>query len=187
MKRFFSALLLLLLLFVLAGCQSQTVAPADKAAFLSIADLRAFGYANPKPPAGKWSKTSYGGGTYEVEYEVETPDSEAKFPLYWLQMVSQEESAGEAAIYLATSRAAMNLTLKTEKLSETTLPKATVYGDGSTLTVLKDGKTSLGNIFSARKKGRTYSVMLVGIAFEDPKEWDAFAGRKVRAWIDGAK
>lgn len=185
LKRFLFPALLSLLMLV--GCQSQTVTPADKTVFLSVADLRAFGYANPKPPAGKWSKTAYGDGTFEVEYEVETPDSELNFPLYFNQTVSDEKTAKDALTYLTASRGAANLALKIEKLSETSLPQQTIYGDGSSLTVLKDGKIAVGNLFSARKGGRTFSLMLVGIAFEDPKEWDDFAAKKIRAWLDGAK
>lgn len=183
LKRF--ALLLPVLL--LAGCQSQTVTPADKTAFLTISDLRAFGYSNPKPPAGKWSKTAYGDGTFEIEYEVETPDSEQFFPLYLSETLSDEKTARDALTYLAAVRGAMNLGLKSQSLSETSLPRQTIYGDGSSLTVLRNGKTKVGNIFSARKGGRTFSLMLVGVTFDEPKEWDDFAGKKVRAWLDGAK
>ncbi len=189
MKRsaFFSILCAISLLFALAGCQSQTVTPADKAAFLTVSDLRAFGYANPKPPAGKWSKTGYGDGTYDMDYEIDTAESELTWPLYLSETLSDEKNSKDALAYLATTRGAQNLIFKSQKMIETAMPNQTIYGDGSSLTVLRDGKTAVGNIFSARKKGRTFSLIISGFVFEDPKEWDDFAGKKINAWLDGAK
>lgn len=184
-QRFLTATLVSALL--LAGCQSQTVTPADKAAFLTVADLSAFGYANPKPPTGKWNKTAYPDRTFDIEYEAETPDSEATWPLYLSETLSDEKNSKDALAYLTTARGAMNLVLKSQSLSEIAVPNQTIYGDGSSLTTLQSGKIAVGNIFSARKGGRTFTLMLVGVAFEDPKEWDAFAGPKVRAWLDAAK
>ncbi|RYX82596.1 hypothetical protein EON83_18670 [bacterium] len=184
MKRLLPTLLPLLLL---TGCASQTVTPADKTAFITISELVAFGYDNPKPPQGQWSKTAYGDGTYEIEYEAETPDEEQKYPLYFDESLSDERTAKDALTYLAGTRGAMNLGLKTQNLTEKALPNQIIYGDGSSLTTLQSGNIVVGNIFSARKKGRTFSLMLVGMAFDNSKDWDDFAGKKVRAWLDGAK
>ncbi len=185
MKRFLLPALLPLLL--LAGCSSQTVTPADKTAFITVADLPAFGYTNPKLPQGKWSKTGYGDGTYEIEYEAQTPDDEKKYPLYLNETLSDEKTAKDALTYLAGERGTFNLILKSQGLSEKSLPKQIIYGDGSSLTTLQSGNIAVGSIFSARKGGRTFSLMLVGLTFDDPKQWDDFAGKSIRAWLDGAK
>lgn len=184
MKRFLPALLLPVMW--LGGCASQTVTPADKTGFVTLADLRTFGYANPKLPVGKWSKTAYGDGTFEIEYEAETPDSEQNFPLYFTETLSDEKNSGDARTLLATERGAITLALKSQKLSEKSVAGETIYGDGSSLTVLQSGKISVGNVFSARKGGRTFFLMMSGVAFDDPKEWDDFAGKKINAWLDGA-
>lgn len=169
---------------LLAGCQSQTVTPADKTAFLTAADLGNFGYPKPTVPVESWSKTAYADGSLDIEYEAETPDSEQTDPLYLTETLSRETSSKEARSTLATTRGAMNLVLKTQKLTETTMPNQTIYGDGSSLTILKlDGTTPVGNIFSARQGKRTYTIMVTGFYFDDPVEWDAFAGAKIRAWL----
>ncbi len=185
MKRFLFAAILPLL--VLTGCQSQPVTPTDKTAFLTATDLRPFGYANPKLPAPKWTKTGYGDGTYDMDYEIETPESELKFPLYLSETLSVEKNAAEARGYLATMRGAQNLAWKAQKLDEVAVPKQIIYGDGASLTVLQDGKTPVGNAFSARKKGRTFQLIMTGIVFEDARDWDDFAGKKIRAWLNRAK
>ena len=175
------------LLLLFAGCSSQTVTPADKTGFVTVSDLRAFGYTNPKVPPAKWNKTVYGDGTFDVEYEVQTPDSENKFPLYFNETLSDEGTSKDALTYLAGSRGTVNVLLKAQKLSEVAVPNQITYGDGSSLTSLQSGKIAVGNIFSARKGGHTFSIMLVGTSFDDPKEWDAFAGKKIHDWLDAAK
>ncbi|BCM90659.1 hypothetical protein IAD21_02516 [Abditibacteriota bacterium] len=184
MKRFLPALLPLLMV---AGCSSQTVTPTDKTAFITVSDLPAFGYTNPKLPQGTWNKTGYGDGTYEIEYEAQTPDGEKNYPLYINESLSDENTSKDALTYLAGTRGAMNLALKAQSLTEKSVPNQIIYGDGSSLTTLQSGKIAVGNIFSARKGGRTFSLMIVGITFDDPKNWDDFVGKKVHAWLDGAK
>lgn len=188
MKHFFASLLFsCFALFLATPAHSQTVSPAEKSAFIAVADLRAAGYSHPKWPQGKYSKTPNSNGTFELEYEAETPDSLRSAPLYLSNILAQHQNALVAKENVDLTRTVFTGMFKSQGFVEKSVPKQLIYGDSSRLTTLSSEGIVAGNIFSARKKGRTFLLMLIGVSFEDAKSWDAFAGRKIRAWLSAAK
>lgn len=174
--------------FFLGGCLNQTASTTEKTYFLKASALAADGYGfKAFSKHEKFSKTRFADGSIDLDYEFETPDSEANWPLYFQETLSTTPSRADAVTGIATTRGATMLMLKNQSLKEKPVAGETIYGDGSKLTLLTLNGQPAGNIFSARKGKRTFWLVMSGWYFETPAEWDAFAGTKVRAWLDGEK
>lgn len=185
MKRLFAAVLLL------SGCRtpSQVVTPADEALCLTVADLRAQGH--PVHPALEqtWGRTALA----DIYYHAQPPaingvslslnQTLKAGSLVLYETLDDNNTAKNAASHLASARGTMKGFLQEDKLSEVAMSKQPRYGEASSLTIVKQGKTGVGNCFVARQGGRVFTLMLVGVCFTDPKKWEGFAGPKVRAWL----
>lgn len=189
MKRFFLPLLLSLFVasLVTARCDPKTVSPAEIAAFILVADVHAAGYSNHKLPSGVWRKSMGTGDSFKLVYEAKTPNSEKRFPLYLGETLLQEPNAQQARKAEETMRNMMTAGFKSHNWVEKPIHKQMVYGETSRLMTLQRGETIVGNTFVARRKSRTFTIMMVGLSFKDAKQWDAFAGKKIRAWLNAAK
>jgi hypothetical protein len=42
----------------------------------------------------------------------------------------------------------------------------------------------VGNIFSARKGKRSYYLLVSGIYFDTPDDWEEFAGANIKNWLN---
>lgn len=171
---------------LMGGCLNQNATPQEKTFFVTASDLKADGYGfGAIAKHEKFSKTRFADGAVDLDYEFNTPDSETNFPLFVQETLSKQPSRGDAITYLAASRGASVLAMKSQGLAEKPVAGETIYGDGSKLTILTLNGQPAGNLFSARQGKRTFFFLMSGWYFETPAEWDAFAGSKVRAWLDG--
>ena len=184
----FRFLTLCAITFFLGGCIQQSVSTTEKTHFLTARALAPDGYGFKSiAKHEKFSKTRFADGAVDLDYEMETPDSEATWPLFFNETLSQDTSPGDARTSLGAMRGASALSLKSQGIAEKSVAGETIYGDGSKLTLLTLNGQPAGNLFTARKGKRTVFLVMSGWYFETSAEWDAFAASKVRAWLDGAE
>lgn len=172
----------------LSGCQSQTMTEAEKKFLLRGAVFQDYGASLPTDTSKMetFEKTGYFDSTYDLDYTFETPDDSSQ-PLYLNQSLCVAASRGEAITQAAALRGGVMLGMKSEKISEKAMPNEKIYGEGSKLTVLTvDNGLPIGNLFTARQGKRFYFLVVSGIYFDTPEDWDAFAGDNIRQWL-GAK
>jgi hypothetical protein len=176
-----------LMVTLLVGCQSQTMTATEKTYLMRSSALQEYGVNLKKEEFTKYekfSKTGYYDSTYDLDYEFKTPEG-SSWPLYINQSLSTHNSAGDALTAITTLRTGTIVGMKTQGLNEKPMPNEKIYGDGSKLTILVDGKgTQLGNVFSARKGKRSYYLVLSGIYFDSAIDWEEFAGANIKNWLD---
>jgi hypothetical protein len=174
------------LFLVLAGCASQQVQQADKTNIVRATDLVDYGY-NFKPISKHetFNKTVYYDGAYDIEYTFETPDSEQNFPLYMTVTAGLHASNKDAITSQGMEKFGGNIGAKLNELTYKPVKGANTYGGTGSLQIIMHQGQPVGNEYRCRKGKRTYSVTMTGSNyFDTAADWDEFAGKKIKAWLD---
>lgn len=173
-------LVLLLATLALAGCQreSPVLTAHDKAMIVRAADLKDFGWEYGDPaPHEKFTKDVAWDGSYRIDYEFETPESEVEHPLYLAVFVTVERMASNAILAQQAERIGLNIGLGG---SDLTAREIEGFYPGARFEILESGGRPVGNVFSLRKDRKVYTLLLSGFYFDDPDEWRALVDDKLR-------
>lgn len=174
--------LLVSLSVCIQGCERKlTVYETDKPFFLRARDLVDYGYGFQEIEKYEtFSKAKAIDGSYDIEYEFETPDAEKdnRLFLYVLVTVGTKKSAAQLA--QGTEKIAVLYSLKAEGIEEEEIPNFYRYGDSSAFYLLKKKGKPIGNYFTAREASRTYTVILSGMYFDDPQVWKELMEPKLK-------
>jgi hypothetical protein len=155
------------------GCERKlTVQESDKTLFLRAQDLVDYGYGFPAiEKYESFTKAKAIDGSYDLEYEFETPDAEQSAPLFLYVLVSIGKKKSDAQISQQGEKIALLSTLKAKGIQEEEIPNFYGYGDSSSFYVLKKEGKPIGNYFTVREGSKTYTVILSGMYFDDPQVW----------------
>jgi len=155
----------------LAGCGSEEpVSEADKGIFLRAADLARYGFQYENANSYEtFSKARQLDGTYKLTYRFRTPPGERP-PLHIYANVAVAHSESDAALLENAEKAGVMIGFTGSGLEEREVPMQP--GDeGSRLRVLLKGGKPVGNVFTVRDGRKTYLLMLVGVSFQDARDW----------------
>jgi len=119
-------------------------------------------------------------GSYDVEYEFETPDAEQKDPLFLYVLVSVGKKKSDAQIAQGGEKLALLYTLKAKGIEDEEIPNFYSYGDASYFYLLKKEGKPIGNYFTVREGSKTYTVVLSGMYFDDPEVWKEIMEPKLK-------
>jgi len=166
---------LLLALALAAGtaCMRRGIHEQDRPLLVTLRDLEPYGFKlGHLSHREKLSRTVYLDGSMEIEYEFETPDSEAKgIFLSSTATYERSEADAKATFRLEKGGAAIGARIGGAKIREAR--GFFQWGDESHFAYL-DGKDGPGGIyFSARLGSKCYSLVLAGLYFSDAKEWES--------------
>jgi hypothetical protein len=164
---------LLLVSFSAQSCERQlTVQESDKTLFLRAGDLSKYGYAFQSiEKYESFKKAKAIDGTYDLEYEFKTPESEQNDPLFLYVLVSIGKKRSDAQLSQGGEKIALFYTLKAKGIHEEEVPNFYLYGDSSSFYLLKRDGKPIGNYFSVREGAKTYTVLLSGMYFDDRDSW----------------
>ena len=179
---------LLLLTFLVSvslciqGCERKlNVQESDKTLFLRAKDLVDYGYGFPAiEKYESFSKAKAIDGSYDVEYEFETPDAEKQDRLFLYVLISVGKKKSDAKISQGGEKIALLYTLKAKGIEEEEIPNFYHYGDSSSFYLLKKEGKPIGNYFTVREASKTYTVILSGMYFDDPQVWKEIMEPKLK-------
>jgi hypothetical protein len=123
----------------------------------------------PDPSRGNLRKVRHHDGSRELTYEYETPDGTEK-SLYVNHEVNVERSPQDAQYAYGGLGIGTNIGLRlggTGKVRQVERNDLWRWGDDSKCVLLMNGDDKVGNLFMARKGRRYFSLMIVGVYFED--------------------
>jgi hypothetical protein len=154
----------------------EPVTGADRQLVITAQHLAKFEPAlRPDPALGKFRKVRHLDGSRELTYEYETPEG-AKEWLYIECVVSVEPTVSDArASYAGLSldtRPAIHLTGAAgdeSELGQVERNDLWRWGDASRCVLLTNEGEAVGNFFMARKGRRYFSLVIVGITFDEPE------------------
>lgn len=175
-------ILLLCLSICLQGCERKLpVTDADRNLLLRAGDLSAYGYGfQPIDKYETFTKSKTIDGSYDLEYEFETPESEEQHPLFLYVLVSVGKEKVDARINQGTEKLTLLLGLKANGINEEEIPNFYRYGDASSFYVLKKDGVPIGNYFTVREGSKTYSMVISGMYFSDPELWKEIIEPKLK-------
>lgn len=123
----------------------------------------------PDPSRGNVRKVRHLDGSRELTYEYEAAEGDEK-PLYVNHEIGVERSAEDARYAYGGLGIGTNIGLRlggTGNLRQVERNELWRWGDDSRCVVLVNGDARVGNLFMARKGRRYFSLMIVGVYFED--------------------
>ena len=152
---------------------------------VTATDLIPYGYGFKQISKHEtFSKNSYGGNSFDLEYEFETPDSEQNDPMYMNVRFASDPNIKDAMVTEGIERASGGLGLKLGNLKQQPVKGAKTYGNSSSLNLLTLEGAPVGNYFICRQGKRTCTITMTGtIYFDDPAEWDDAFGTKITNWL----
>lgn len=167
---------------LLAGCESGLPVEAqEKALVLRASDLAPFGYGLEKTEQFEtFSKTRFFDGSREINYEFQTPETEADNPLYMNVTLTFEKKQSDALVSHGVERTAVAAGMRVAGIKSRKIDEFYAYGDSSTFYVLEmDGKP-VGNMFLTRDGKKIYLIIMSGFYFDDPGAWKELVEEKLR-------
>ena len=178
-------LLLTFLVSVLLGSQGcERKLPfqeADKALLLRAQELRDYGYEfNSTEKFESFTRTKAIDGSYEIEYEFQTPEGERENPLFLYVLVVVGKQKVDAQISQGAEKLVLLYGLKAEGITEEEIPNFYRYGDSSSFYLLKKEGNPVGNYFTVREGAKTYSIIISGFYFDDPEVWKEIMEPKLK-------
>ncbi len=171
-----------LLVCGVAACGSeQPVSAEDKALFLRVADLAAYGFRYENAEAYEtFTKVKHIDGKYELTYQFTTPDTAQEKPLFIYISVAIERRASNALISQKAEKLGLMIGFKSEGIEERELPGSYPYGEEARLALLVKGEDPIGNTFTVRDNEKTYLLLLTGVYFAEPELFKQLIGPKVQ-------
>jgi len=178
------AVQLLCVSIVCTACLSEIKLPveeSEKLMLLRAGDLAPYGYElEGIERYESFTKTRLSDGSYELEYEFETPDSEEEHPLFLYVIVTVEKNDLDAVLSHGAERFGAMHGLRKGGIKEREVKNFYRYGDVSSFHVLEMDGQPVGNLFSARKGRRIYTLMITGMSFDDPQVWRELLQARLR-------
>lgn len=169
-----------LCLLALACTRTLPVEEQEKAMLLRAGDLVRYGYglaATEKYES--FTKTRLFDGSYEIEYEFETPESETENALYLYVQVTVERQASNTLLTQGAERLGVRYGLRKGGVKEREIKDFYRYGDASAFYILEKDGEPIGNLFTVREGGKLYTLLLSGFYFDDPQVWGKVLGPKL--------
>lgn len=160
----------------------MVVGDGDKALLLQASALVPYGYGFQKiAQHEKFIKTRDFDGTIELEYEFETPDSEADDPLYMDVVVTVSRKRSDAKVSHGAEKLGVSAGLKLHGIVQEEKSDFYKYGDASSFFILKKDGKPVGNYFSMREGTKTYTILLAGLYIDDPEVWKELVEPKLKS------
>ena len=160
----------------------MVVGDADKALLFQASALVPYGYGFQKiAKHEKFIKTRDFDGTIELEYEFETPDSEADHPLYMDVVVTVSRKQSDAKVSHGAEKLGVFAGLKLHGIVQEEKSDFYKYGDASSFFILKKDGKPVGNYFSMREGTKTYTILLAGMYIDDPEVWKELVEPKLKS------
>jgi len=160
-----------LFLFGAAGCGSEEpISEADKGIFLRAGDLARYGFQYESADSyEKFSKAKQLDGTYKLTYRFRTPPEE-RVPLLIYANIAVARSESDAALLEKAEKAGVMIGFTGSGIEEREVTMQPGDERSRLRVLVKDGK-AVGNVFTVRDGRKTYLLMLVGVSFEDARDW----------------
>lgn len=179
-------LFLYLLFFIAVGSTEVPVGEREQALCLRAGDLAAWGYEHPDPSPFETFTLSRNrlDDSYELEYEYQTPDTEADWPLYITVMGSVEEKGSDAALTQNAYKLGLMIGLGGNSVSSQPLPGLPRHGDASEAVQLTVDDKLVGVYYTARKGGRVYLILATGDWLADPELFESEVSPRIEAFWD---
>jgi len=172
--------LLLVLLFLAAGCTKQSIDEKDLPLLLTAGELVEYGIpVDSTEQFESFGRTRYFDGSVDVDYEFETP-GDAADPLYMAVTVTFERTVRDAKASYLAERGASLVVGRIGGMETEALPGFFDYGDDSYFVLLKGEQGPVGNVFGTRVGKKVYFVLLAGAYFDDPEQWSDWVMPKLR-------
>jgi hypothetical protein len=170
------AVLCLLAGFALGACDTQEpVSEADKALFLRVADLAAFGVRYPDAEAREtFTKVKQMDGAYELTYKFETASGEQR-PLYMHVSATIGRKASDAVLAASAEKVGLLIAFRKGGVVE---QEVAGIKAGRLALLVKDGQP-IGNVFTLREGTKTYLFIISGLFVRDAESWQKLAGEKL--------
>lgn len=125
---------LLLSIFILLslGCKKLEVSEKDKQLFVRPNDFSSFGFNFKNLQNNeKIEKSKLFDGSYQIDYEVESPENEQNNPLALIQTVTIETKNSDATISKGADETGFAIGLKIGGIEREEVPDFYKYGDSS--------------------------------------------------------
>ena len=180
--RLISVAILIAVSLCIQGCERKLpVVDADKAILLRVQELVPYGYKfSPIEKFETFQKRKIIDGSYELEYEFETPDGEKRNALYLYVLATVNKKRSDAQVSQATEKLALLKGLNAKGIQEEEIPNFYSYGDSSSFYVLKKNGVPVGNYFTLREGPKNYTLLLTGMYFDDPEVWKELMEPKLK-------
>jgi hypothetical protein len=148
----------------------EPVTATDRGVVITVERLAEFvPNLQPDPSRGKLQKVRHLDGSRELTYEYETEEGAEK-ALFVNHQVGVERSAQDAQYAYGGLGIGTNIGLRlgsTGNVRQVERNDLWRWGDDSKCALLMNGDNKVGNLFMARKGRRYFSLMIVGVYFED--------------------
>jgi hypothetical protein len=148
----------------------EPVTAADRELVITAERLAQFvPTLHPDPSRGTLRKVRHFDGSREITYEYETPEG-ADEPLYVNFLVGLERNAQDATYSYTGQKIGTKIGMRLEgggHLQEVDRNDLWHWGDDSRCALLTNGGKPVGNVFMARKGSRYFSLMIVGVYFQE--------------------
>jgi hypothetical protein len=181
-KRLVFLTLLVSVSLCIQGCERKlTVQESDKILFLRAQNLIDYGYGfQGIEKHESFTKTKAIDGSYDVEYEFETPEGEQNDPLFLYVLVSVGKKKSDAQVSQGGEKIVLLYSLKAKGIEEEEIANFYRYGDSSSFYLLKKEGKPIGNYFTVREGSKTYTVILSGMYLDDPQVWKEIMEPKLK-------
>jgi hypothetical protein len=166
-------LLVLALALCAVGCARSEMSEAEKELMLRAQDLAPYGFeVGDASRHETFSKTAYFDGSYELEYEFQTPEGSGLDPLFLSVTVSFEKSAADARFTQGAAKVGLSAGSYFEGMKMEEKKGFFKYGDESAYYVLRSKSGEPGGCyFYTREGAKVYSAIVAGVVFNDPEAW----------------
>jgi predicted Zn finger-like uncharacterized protein len=160
-----------LIYFVFIRDIEEPLTAADRELPITAERLRAFvPTLHTDPTRGNLRKVRHLDGSRELTYEYESA-GDGEESLYVNHEIGVERTEQDARYAYGGLGIGTNLGLRLEgdKLRQVERNELWRWGDDSKCVLLMNGDNKVGNLFMARKGRRYFSLMIVGVYFENPQ------------------
>jgi hypothetical protein len=155
----------------LATAKDVAILPKDEAVVVQVEDVRQYlgEKFTPLASAETIKKSRYFDGSHEIDYTYDHP-RDGQQTLYLSNTVGIERDVSEAIGNYHGSRVAIRATMSVlgeTKLTHTDRNDLFRWGDDSSLSIISSDGEPVGNLFCARKGNRVFTLLMVGLYFDD--------------------
>jgi hypothetical protein len=170
------AFLCVLACLSLGACDtSEPVTDADKALFVRVSDLAAFGVRYPDAESREsFSKMKQVDGAYELVYKFETASGELR-PLFMHVSATVGRKASDAVLAESAEKVGMLIAFRKGGVQEREIPGI----KPGKLVLLVKGEQPIGNLFTLREGSKTYLLLMSGLFVRDPETWNKLIAPKL--------
>ena len=180
MKRKLLVTTLAIILILSWSCAKQSIRKADKPLLLTVEDLTPYGLSLDNYRQYEvFRRHIYVDGAIEVEYEFDPPE-ESGINLYLTVAVSFERTERDAKFAYLAERKGTTIGAKLGGAPVTESKEFYNYGDESFFGFLMGEKGPGGNLFITRVGTKVYVVLIGGVFFDNPDDWEELISPKLQ-------